>query len=77
MSTAATQWEGKTLIAVGMLKLAFCAYLYFVWMERNTRFHSERADASSVILNQVKQIAGDGIKRIFINNWELKEDMLS
>ncbi|XP_039004063.1 uncharacterized protein LOC120131017 [Hibiscus syriacus] len=54
---AYTAWKGKSLLTT-ILKLAWCAFNYFIWEETNRRLFRGNSKSQDEILNSIKEIVG-------------------
>ena len=78
--------KGKVLISM-VLKMAWKAFIYFVWCEMNKRMHNGLSETTQQLLNKIKnvvcikldgltKIARDDINRLICSNWGLSVEMI-
>ncbi|XVF78836.1 hypothetical protein PTKIN_Ptkin14bG0169200 [Pterospermum kingtungense] len=89
--TSELQWmiqkvRGKALIS-GLLRSAWCAYMYFIWQERNGREHGQQHHEVEYVFEQIqwtvrircsqkKNTARDPINSLLLRNWSITESIL-
>ena len=77
--------KGKALISI-ILSIAWKAYIYHVWCERNGRLHSQPSNSLLQILEKIKEIvciklngvnkvATDDVNRRLCRNWGFTADV--
>ncbi|XP_039017907.1 uncharacterized protein LOC120149065 [Hibiscus syriacus] len=57
IASACSTWKGKSLITV-ILKLAWSAFTYFLWQERNSRIFLGRRRNVEALLKEIKDVVG-------------------
>ena len=55
LTWAVQRIKGKALISI-ILRIAWKAFIYFVWKERNRRLHNELAETAMQLLERVKDV---------------------
>ena len=87
LTWAVQRIKGKALISI-VLKIAWRAFIYFVWRERNRRLHNELAETPLQLLEQVKDVvriklagltnvADDDVNRRLCCNWDLMIELVA
>ena len=57
--------KGKALISI-VLRIAWKAFIYFVWRERNRRLHNDQTENPEQLLDRIKEVVQ--IKLIGLTN---------
>ncbi|XVE89156.1 hypothetical protein DITRI_Ditri19aG0128100 [Diplodiscus trichospermus] len=78
---AITKFKGKALPFI-VLRIAWRAYVYFVWRERNKRIYEQKSESSYQIVERIKEavyyrlyglknIEIDSVNSLICTNWNL------
>ena len=79
--------KGKALLSL-ILSIAWKAFVYHVWKERNRRLHGHPSESVLQVLDLIKEVVGiklagiknvadDSVNRRLCNAWSLSEDMFA
>ncbi|XP_039022800.1 uncharacterized protein LOC120155318 [Hibiscus syriacus] len=75
VATASTSWKGKSLITF-ILKIAWSAFIYTIWQERNQRIFQHRSRSAEILLTEIIDavrfcLRGKNINRLDSTNLNL------
>ncbi|KAE8697669.1 hypothetical protein F3Y22_tig00110610pilonHSYRG00044 [Hibiscus syriacus] len=79
LAWASTTWKGKSLLT-SIMKIAWCAFIYIVWEERNKRLFQGRVRTVGDMLSSIKETVGtqprnrdlnrlDNVNTFLCNKW--------
>ena len=71
-----TSLKGKSLLAI-ILKLAWNAFIYDVWVERNKKVFGKQSGTSAVLAQAPlhSTFADNSINKLLCQNWDIDEKM--
>ncbi|XP_039022993.1 uncharacterized protein LOC120155527 [Hibiscus syriacus] len=81
LAWASSTWKGKSLLT-SIMKIAWCAFIYKVWEERNRRIFQGKFRTVEDLLGSIKEIVGlqhmnrdfnrlDNVNMLLCNNWNI------